>query len=180
MNQNEHANNTQLLSALAGQSAAEALLNKFGGLTSLAQASFDELQLVHGVGKSKAAAIKSALLLAQRLTRESYADSPVIDTPERVADSLREPNRVYTVQNFQVVFVNTRHRLISVENISQGTLDTLLVDSRSVFAPAISKRASAIILVHSHPNGVIPHPVLCRIARAKARFSKRKPIPDAA
>ena len=69
----EHANNTELLAALAGKSAAEALLQQYGGLTHLAQASFDELQLVKGIGQSKAAAIKSAFLLAQRLSKESYA-----------------------------------------------------------------------------------------------------------
>ena len=72
----EYANNTELLSALAGKPVAEALINKFGGLTSLAQASFDELQEVQGVGKSKAAAIKSAFLLAQRLSKETYAEAP--------------------------------------------------------------------------------------------------------
>jgi DNA repair protein RadC len=149
----EHADNQELLSKLAGNSAAAALIHQFGGLTRLAQASFDELLLVKGIGKSKAAAIKSAFLLAQRLTRESYADSPLLDTPERVADFLRERNRVYTVEQFQVVFLNTRRRLIAVENIAQGTLDTILVHAREVFAPAISKKAAALILVHNHPSG---------------------------
>ena len=121
----QHANPTELLATLASQPAAETLMQQYGGLTSLVQASFDELQLVKGIGKSKAAAIKSAFLLAQRLTRESYAESPVLDTPERIADLLREQNLVYTVENFQVVFLNTRRRLIGVENVSQGTLDTL-------------------------------------------------------
>ena len=149
----EHADNQELLSKLAGNSAAAALIHQFGGLTHLAQASFDELLLVKGIGKSKAAAIKSAFLLAQRLTRESYAESPLLDTPERVADFLRERNRVYTVENFQVAFLNTRRRLIAVENIAQGTLDTILVHAREVFAPAIAKKASALILVHNHPSG---------------------------
>ncbi|HRY49111.1 MAG TPA: DNA repair protein RadC [Candidatus Paceibacterota bacterium] len=149
----EHANNIELLSTLAGKPVAEALLHQYGGLTSLAQASFDELQLVKGIGKSKAAAIKSAFLLAQRLTRESYPDAALLDTPERVADFLREQNRVYCVENFQVVFLNTRRRLIGVENISQGTQDTILVHPREVFSAAISRRASAIILVHNHPSG---------------------------
>ena len=153
MGPSEHANNQELLANLAGPFVAEALLKQYGGLTKLAQASFDELQNVKGIGQSKAAAIKSAFLLAQRLSRESYADSPVLDMPERVADFLREANRVYTVENFQVVFLNTRRRLMSVENISQGTLDTLLVHPREVFAPAIAKRAAAIILVHNHPSG---------------------------
>ena len=149
----EHANNQELLSHLAGSSVAQALVQQYGGLTDLARASFDELQNVKGIGKSKAAAIKSAFLLAQRLTRESYAESPVLDTPERVADFLREKNRVYTVENFQVIFLNTRRRLIAVDNISQGTLDTILVHAREVFAPAIARHAAAIILAHNHPSG---------------------------
>ena len=149
----EHANNTELLSALAGQPAAEALLRKYGGLTNLAQATFDELQLIKGVGHSKAAAIKSAFLLAQRLSKETYADRPLLDTPERVADLLREENRLYTVENLQVAFVNIRRRLIAVQHISHGTMDTILVSPREIFLAAINHRASAIILVHNHPSG---------------------------
>jgi DNA repair protein RadC len=149
----EHANNTELLTTLAGKQAAESLMQHYGGLTNLAQASFDELQLTKGVGKSKAAAIKSAFLLAQRLSRESYAAAPVLDTPESIANLLREQNRVYTVENFQVVFLNTRRRLVGVETISQGTLDTILVNAREVFYPAICRRAAAIALVHNHPSG---------------------------
>jgi DNA repair protein RadC len=149
----ENASNSELLSALTGKQAAEALFQHYGGLTNLAQASFDELQLVRGIGKSKAAAIKSAFLLAQRFTRESYVESPLLDTPERVADLLREQNRVYTVEHFQVVFLNTRRRLIAVQNISQGTLDTILVHPREVFVTAITRRAAALVLVHNHPSG---------------------------
>ena len=53
----DQADNTQLLSTLAGKPVAESLMQRFGGLTSLAQASFDELRQVKGVGQSKAAAI---------------------------------------------------------------------------------------------------------------------------
>ena len=149
----DHASNADLIAKLAGKTAAEALAQQFPALTDLAQASFDELQTIKGIGQSKAAAIKSAFLLAQRLTRESYGDSPLLDTPDRVADLLREQNRVYTVENFQVVFLNTRRRMIGVQNISQGTLDTILVHPREVFASAILKNAAAIILVHNHPSG---------------------------
>jgi DNA repair protein RadC len=149
----EHANNKELLSTLAGPSAAQALIEKYSGLTNLAPASFDELQLVKGIGKSKAAAIKSAFLLAQRLSRESYAAAPVLDTPERIADFLREKNRVYTVETFQVVFLNTRRRLVGVQNISQGTLDTILVHPREVFKSAIAAYAACLVLAHNHPSG---------------------------
>ena len=149
----EHASNADLLAKLTGKAAADALVQQYGGLTDLAKASFDELQLVKGIGQSKASAIKSAFLLAQRLSRESYSESPLLDTPERVVDLLREQNRVYTVENFQVAFLNARRRLIGIQNISQGILDTILIHPREVFAPAIAKRASAIVLAHNHPSG---------------------------
>ena len=149
----EHVNNQELLSHLAGPSVAEALMKQYGGLTGLAQASFDELQTVKGIGESKAAAIKSAFLLAQRLTKEAYPEAPMMDTPERVADYLREQNRPYVVENFQVMFLNARRRLIAVENISQGTLDMILVHPREVFFSAILRHAASVILIHNHPSG---------------------------
>jgi len=149
----EHVNNQELLSHLAGSTVAEALMKQYGGLTGLAQASFDELQTVKGIGESKAAAIKSAFLLAQRLTKEAYPEAPMMDTPERVADYLREQNRPYVVENFQVMFLNARRRLIAVENISQGTLDMILVHPREVFFSAILRHAASVILIHNHPSG---------------------------
>jgi DNA repair protein RadC len=149
----EHASNAELISKLTGKSAAEALVQQYGGLTDLSKASFDELQHIKGIGQSKAAAIKSAFLLGQRVSREAYSESPLLDNPANVAGMLREQNRSYTVENFQVVFVNTRRRMIGMQIISQGTLDTILVHPREVFATAIAKRASAIVLVHNHPSG---------------------------
>jgi len=149
----EHASNVELLATLAGKAAAEALVQHYAGLTALAQASFDELQLVKGIGQSKAAAIKSAFLLAQRLTRETYPEAPLLDTPERVADLLREQNRPYLVENFQVIFLNTRRRMIGMRVLSQGTLDTLLVHPREVFRSAIAAGAAAIVVAHNHPSG---------------------------
>jgi len=135
----EDANNQELLSALR-EAAAEVLMEQYGGLTPLAQASFHELQQVKGVGKSKAAAIKSAFLLAQRLASESLPEAPLLDTPEAVANLLRERNRLYTVEHLQVVFLNTRKRLIGVAT-RQGTLDTLLVDAgRSSWPPSPGAR----------------------------------------
>ncbi len=149
----EHASNAELLAKLTGKAAADALVQQYGALTDLSKASFDELQHIPGIGESKAAAIKSAFLLGQRLSREAYPESPVLDNPEAIAGLLREQNRAYTVESLQVLFLNTRRRLIGMQNVSQGTLDTILVHPREVFVAAISKRASAIVLVHNHPSG---------------------------
>ncbi len=132
---------------------AEELLQKFGTLDNLARASLQELKAVKGIGPDKAIALKSAFTLAQRMALEIQQDTPTLDTPDRIAALLRESNRLYEVECFQIVLLNTRRKLIRAEKISQGTLDTLLVHPREVFKSAISHNAAAIVLVHNHPSG---------------------------
>lgn len=138
---------------LSAVAAAEQLLARYQSLDRLARASLDELRAFPGIGPDKAVTLKAAFTLAQRMTRELHADSPLLDTPERVADFLREENRPYEVECFQVALLNTRRRLIRVEKLSQGTLDTILVHPREVFRAAIVAGAAAIVVIHNHPSG---------------------------
>ncbi|MGN6553324.1 MAG: RadC family protein [Verrucomicrobiota bacterium] len=132
---------------------AEQLLKKFLNLDTLSRAGIDDLRQIKGIGPDKAIALKSAFTLARRMAAEMRQESPTLDNPERIADLLREENRAYEVENFQVVLLNTRRKLIRVEKISQGTLDTILVHPREVFKMAIAANASALVLVHNHPSG---------------------------
>ena len=129
------------------------LLAKFQTLDALSRASLDELRQTKGIGRDKAVTLKAAFTLARKMAAEMRAESPVLDTPERIADLLREDCRPQAVEQFQVVLLNTRRRLIGMHKVSQGTLDTILVHAREVFKSAIAANASAIVLVHSHPSG---------------------------
>lgn len=132
---------------------AEQLLKKFVTLDGLARASLEELGQIKGVGRDKAIALKAAFTLAKRMAKEMRGESPLLDTPEQVADLLREENRFLEVETFQALLLNTRRRLIRVEKLSQGTLDTILVHPREVFRAAIAANAAAVVLVHNHPSG---------------------------
>lgn len=56
-------------------------------------------------------------------------------------------------EEFHVVTLNTKHRMIDSHLITVGTLDASLVHAREVFRPAIKDSSSAILLVHNHPSG---------------------------
>jgi DNA repair protein RadC len=131
----------------------ERLVQQFGTLDKLARAPLAELQKVKGIGRDKAIALKSAFTLAQRMAAEIRHDSPLLDRPENVAEMLREEARMQPVEIFQILLLNTRRRLIRIEKISQGTLDTILVHPREVFKMAIMANAAAVVLVHNHPSG---------------------------
>ncbi len=133
---------------------AERLLDAFGrSLGRLASASLAEMRAVPGVGNDKAIGLKAAFELARRLAQEVHAETPLLDTPERVADFLREEMRTLQVETFHLLMVNTRRRLVAAQRLSQGTLDTLLIHPREVFRPAIAANAAAVILAHNHPSG---------------------------
>jgi DNA repair protein RadC len=145
-----------LRTGLQGANAVEVgkqVLQKFGTLQALAQASVVELQKVRGIGRDKAVTLVAAFALARKMAGELQAESPVLDNPENVVRLVREANLAKNVETLQVLLLNTRHKLIRVEEISDGTLDTILVHPREVFKSAISANAAAIVLVHNHPSG---------------------------
>jgi DNA repair protein RadC len=52
-----------------------------------------------------------------------------------------------------VLLLDGRHRLITTEEVSVGTLTASLVHPREVFRDAIRNAAAALVLVHNHPSG---------------------------
>jgi DNA repair protein RadC len=145
-----------LRTGLKGANAVEIgkqLLAKFGSLQALALASLQDLCRVKGIGRDKAVTLMAAFALARKMAAELRVESPVLDQPEAIATLMREDCRLRTVETFQIVLLNTRRRLIRVEQVSDGTLDTLLVHPREVFKAAIAANAAALVLVHNHPSG---------------------------
>src|SRR5450432_878857 len=129
---------------------AQNILQKFGSLNALALATVDELKQISGVGPDKAATLVAAFALARHMEQERREESPVLDNPATVVNFMREENRLKNVESFQVLLLNVRKKLIRVEKISQGLLDTILVHPREVFRAA---NAAGIVLVHNHPSG---------------------------
>jgi DNA repair protein RadC len=145
-----------LRTGLKGANAVDVgkqLLNKYRTLQSLARASLTDLQKIKGIGRDKAVTLAAAFALARKMATELQSESPILDNPENVVQLLRDHNLVKNIETLQVLLLNTRHKLIRVEDISDGTRDTLLVDPGAVFKKAIEAGASAIVLVHNHPSG---------------------------
>lgn len=145
-----------LRTGLKGANAVEIgrqLLQKFGTLQALAQASVEDLRSVKGIGRDKAVTLMAAFALARKMAEELQRESPVLDNPENVVRLLREQNLVKQVETLQVLLLNTRRRLIRVAEITDGTLDTILVHPREVFKTAIAANAAAVVLAHNHPSG---------------------------
>ncbi|MBE0545615.1 MAG: DNA repair protein RadC [Verrucomicrobia bacterium] len=145
-----------LRTGLRGANAVEIgaqLLRQFGSLQALARASVDDLRKVKGIGRDKAVTLLAAFTLARKMAEELQRESPVLDNPEAIVALLKGQNLVKDVETLQVLLLNTRRRLIRVEEVLDGTIDQLLVHPREVFKRAIAANAAAIVLAHNHPSG---------------------------
>ena len=104
------------------------LLKKYdGSLRTLATLTVDDLRQIKGIGRDKAVTLLAAFELAKRMAEELQDESPVLDNPANVVALLRAKNLVKNVETLQVLLLNTRRRLIRVEPVTDGTIDTLPV-----------------------------------------------------
>lgn len=132
--------------------AAE-LLQRFGGLAGLLQATPQQLADVRGLGPAKRAELLAVFELARRALAERLAQRPVLDSPQAVADLLRLQLGHRPHEVFAVLFLDAQHRLIALEEMFRGTLQQTSVYPREVALRALHHGAAAVILAHNHPSG---------------------------
>jgi DNA repair protein RadC len=132
---------------------ANLVLDAAGGLHGLPARSGDELRQIPGVGEAKAAQLLAAVELGRRTLLRQPADRPQLLTPGEVATYLLPEFGARPVEQFGIVLLDTKHRLIRTAVLTVGTLDRSVVHPREVFREASSARAAGIVLFHNHPSG---------------------------
>ena len=132
---------------------ANLVLEAAGGLHGLPGCTGDELRRTPGVGAAKAAQVLAAVELGRRTLLRQPADRPQFLTPGEVAMYLLPEFGARPVEQFGIVLLDTKHRLIRTAVLTIGTLDRSVVHPREVFREASSARAAGIVLYHNHPSG---------------------------
>ncbi len=123
------------------------------GIQGMAALSLRDLTRHPGIGRARAAQVLAALELGRRTLTTLGAERVRLATPQQLASWLIPQYGAARVEQFGIVMLDTRHRLIRATILSVGSLDATVVHPREVFREAAGESASAIVLFHNHPSG---------------------------
>lgn len=132
---------------------AKTLIGKFGSFAEVMAAPVSRLIEVKGVKEKTALEIKIVEAAALRQQRESVMDRPVISSWSALLDYCRSAMARREREEFRVLFLDRKNRLIADEVLGEGTIDHAPVYPREVMKRALEIGSTAIVLVHNHPSG---------------------------
>jgi DNA repair protein RadC len=132
---------------------ANAVLTAVAGLDRLARARYDELCRIPGIGAARAAQIVAAVELGRRTLTRVGRERIQITSPRVLAEMLLPQYGSRAVEQFGVVLLDTKHRVLRTTVVTVGTVDASIVHPREIFREAASAGAAAIVLFHNHPSG---------------------------
>ncbi len=145
---------------VAGKSAVELgreLLQHFGSLSALFEASLGQFSAMHGMGPAKFAQLQAVMELARRAISEQLTVSQAIDSPDKAKQYLRLHLGRQRHESFVVLFLDVKNRLIACEEMFRGTLTHTSVYPREIVKAALARNAAGLMLAHNHPSGT-PEP----------------------
>ncbi|CDB53468.1 MAG: RadC family protein [Alphaproteobacteria bacterium] len=136
---------------------AKELIRKFGSFAEVVNAPLEELMLVKGVKENTAAVLRIVRECSVRSSWQSLKgmDAPVISDFDAMVDYCRSAMAYQTVEEFRIIFLNSKLYVIGEEIQQRGTVDQVAIHPREVIKSAMMHGASAMILVHNHPSGIV-------------------------
>jgi DNA repair protein RadC len=132
---------------------AKSLLDKFGSFAEVIAAPQTRLAEVKGLGEAGITELKVVQAAASRFLRGAVTKGPVLSSWSSVLDYCRTAQGFADKEQFRVLFLDKRNRLIADEVQQQGTVDHTPVYPREVVKRALELSATAVVLVHNHPSG---------------------------
>ncbi len=124
------------------------LYKRLAGITRL-----NELTNIKGLGQAKAATVLAALEIGRRIASAKPIEKIHFSCPQDVANFLMPRLRYAAKEQFVVVLLNSKNKVIGTEVVSEGSLSSSIVHPREVYGPAILHHAAAIMVAHNHPSG---------------------------
>ncbi len=132
---------------------AKALIKKFGSFAGVINAPDQLLKEVSGVGEAIVTEFRLIGAATQRILKHKISEKPILNNWDELLDYCHSIMAHKTREQFRIIFLDKRNRVIAEELQQQGTVDHTPVYIREISRRALELSATALILVHNHPSG---------------------------
>ncbi|SJM92976.1 RadC family protein [Crenothrix polyspora] len=133
---------------------ARDLLEQFGSLKALLNADHQQFCQGNGLGDAKYAQLQAVLEMARRHFKEILQRGNALSSPDITRAYLSARLRSYNYEVFACLFLDNQNRVIQLEELFRGTLNSANVYPREVVKQALHHNAAAVIFAHNHPSGI--------------------------
>jgi DNA repair protein RadC len=132
---------------------ARELLQHFGTLRSVLDASATQLCALRGIGPARAAQLLAVSELCRRALAEKARDRALLDSPGAVEDYLKLLIGTRPYEVFVCLYLDARHQLLLAEESARGSITRVAIYPREIVRRALSLNAAGLIVAHNHPSG---------------------------
>ena len=129
------------------------VIKNCGGLNGILTMSADGFMSISGIGKAKAAQILAVVEISKRFKSFHAGENIKITQPIDAANIVMDNMRTMKKEYLKVIMMNTKNIIISIKDVSIGSLNSSIVHPREVFTEAIKNSSASIIICHNHPSG---------------------------
>ncbi len=136
---------------------AKELLKRYRNFEEITNASMDELMKIEGIGEGSAIFFKFLGDITRDLFKGELEaiDLQEIDGTSSLVRYLRSDIGFLSKENFKVIYLNGKNRLLDDETMSVGTIDKASIYPREIVERALCYRAKSVIISHNHPSGEV-------------------------
>nr|WP_233833278.1 DNA repair protein RadC [Paraburkholderia sp. ZP32-5] len=147
-------------------SVARVLLERFGSLRAMLDATYADFDGIRGIGPAKKTQLLAIMEMARRSLVDKMRTRELMNSPEVVENYLRLQIGGQPQEVFVSLFLDARHRLIRCEESARGSLTRMAVYPREIVRRALTANAASLIVAHNHPSGVVqPSASDCRLTQ---------------
>ena len=129
------------------------VIKNCGGLNGILNMSAEGFMSISGIGKAKAAEILAVVEISKRFKSFQSGENIKITQPVDAANIVMEKMRSMKKECLKLIMMNTKNIIISIKDVSIGSLNSSIVHPREVFTEAIKNSSASIIICHNHPSG---------------------------
>ncbi len=133
---------------------AHRLIERFGSISGVFEADYDELIKVDGVGDHSASLIKLIPQLARRYMTELSLEDGRLDTAQKIGDFFVSKYMGETSETVYMLLLSSSYSVLGCELIHRGSVNSSFITTRSLIEHALAYKASMVVLAHNHPGGV--------------------------